>query len=182
MRVIAGTAKGRRIDAVPGNATRPLLSRIRKSLFDIISDRIVEAAVLDLFAGSGSVGIEALSRGASECVFIDIDGAAISTIKKNLNNTGLADRAKVFRTDAFKYLKRSKASFDFIYIAPPQYKGLWEEALLSLAERPNLLTIGGQGIVQIDPREYEPLAVKTLRETDQRSYGNTLLVFYERTN
>lgn len=179
MRVIGGTAKGRALKAVPGDSTRPILDRVKTPLFDILRPTIAGISVLDLFGGTGAVGIEALSQGAGHCVFLDTNARAVATIKDNLNTCGLSDRAEVRHTDAFIYLKNSTKSFDLIYVAPPQYEGIWIEAMRALAERPHLLTDRGNVIVQIDPKEYEALDLSTLHETARRKYGNTVLVFFE---
>lgn len=178
MRVIGGTAKGRRLASVPGNTTRPILDRVRTALFDILRPTLPGARVLDLFAGSGTVGIEALSQGAAFCVFIDIEKAAVRTIKENLALTGLSEKAEVRHTDAFGYLRRTPDSFDLIYIAPPQFKTLWLSALQCIAERPELVNPQGRIMVQIDPKEYEATLMTHFEEVDQRRYGNTLLVTY----
>lgn len=178
MRVIGGTAKGRALKAVPGDTTRPILDRVKVPLFDILRPSLPGISVLDLFGGTGSVGIEALSQGAAHCVFLDTSAKAVATIKHNLETTGLADRAEVRHTDAFLYLKNSSRSFDLIYVAPPQYKGIWIEAMRLIAERPHLLNANGQIIVQIDPKEYEQLSLSAFTETQQRKYGSTILVFY----
>lgn len=186
MRVVGGTAKGQRLLMVPGPGTRPIMDRVKTSLFDMLRPRIAEARVLDLFAGSGSVGIEALSQGAARCVFLDLSRRAIETIRKNLAATGLADRAEVGQHDAFQFLARTEEVFDLIYVAPPQYKKLWEQAVAAIALRPQLLEratgeddVSGLVIVQVDPREYVSLDFPTLRETRRKAYGNTLLVSFE---
>ena len=185
MRVIAGIAKGRRLKPVPGHVTRPITDRAKEALFNILGDFVVEARVLDLFAGTGAVGIEALSRGAAEVVFIDRSSAALRTVRENLQHTRLADRAIALRADAFKYLLGPiEAPFDLIYIAPPQYRGLWADALRALDRCPGWLSTypeGESGIVvtQIHPREYQDLALENLTEYDRRKYGSTLLCFYE---
>jgi 16S rRNA (guanine966-N2)-methyltransferase len=176
---------------VPGKGTRPILDRVKTALFDILRPRIAGMRLLDLFAGSGSVGIEALSQGAAHCTFIDLGREAIAIIKKNLDSTGFAGSAVVRQTSALDFLKSTPGPFDLIYIAPPQYKNLWVEAMRLMAARPELLTSPsaddeddenrGLAIVQIDPREYESLDdLGGLREVRQKRYGNTLLVFYER--
>jgi 16S rRNA (guanine(966)-N(2))-methyltransferase RsmD len=185
MRVIAGSAKGRRLKSVPGDETRPITDRVKESLFNILGDFVAEARVLDLFAGTGAVGIEALSRGAAEAVFIDLSLAALRTVRANLQQTRLADRAVARRGDAFKYLAGPiETPFDLIYVAPPQYRGLWVAAVRDLDKRPAWLARyphGGSGILvaQIHPREYQDLSLATLVEYDQRKYGSTLLCFYE---
>jgi 16S rRNA (guanine(966)-N(2))-methyltransferase RsmD len=182
MRVIGGTAKGRLLKAVPGDGTRPILDRVKTPLFDILRPTLSGAVILDLFAGTGAVGIEALSQGAQSCVFLDTNAKAVATIRDNLGTCGLLDKAEVRHTDAFIFLKNSVKRFDLVYVAPPQYKGIWIEAMRTIAERPQLLSETGQIIVQIDPTEYEPLELETLKETQQRKYGNTILVFYSGAN
>lgn len=179
MRVIGGTAKGKRLLSVPGDTTRPILDRVKTPLFDILRPGLPGMRVLDLFAGSGSVGIEALSQGASHCVFTDLSEAAVKTIRQNLENTGLSGQAEVRHTDAFGYLRRTSKIFDLIYVAPPQYKSIWIDSMQTIAERPGLLSGGALVIAQIDPKEYEPLGLACLIESRQNRYGNTLLVFYE---
>lgn len=180
MRVIGGTAKGRKLLSVPGDTTRPILDRIKTSLFDVLRPTITGVTMLDLFGGSGSVGIEALSQGAGHCTFLDLAPAAVETIKKNLTSTGLLDKAEVRSMDAFSYLRNTSKRFDLIYVAPPQYKGIWIDAMHFIAERPELLNDHGAVIVQIDPKEYERLTLTALFEVERRKYGNSELIFYKK--
>lgn len=178
-RVISGTAKGRRLKLVPGDTTRPIMDRVKESLFNILGD-VHETRWLDLYAGTGQVGIEALSRGASEVVFIDKARAAVQTIRDNLVHTRLQDGAVVLQTDALAYLDDTTKPFDIIYIAPPQYLGMWVDALRRVDANPQrYLSPSGLAIVQIDPREYHDLSLSTLLLNDKRRYGNTLLCFYQ---
>jgi 16S rRNA (guanine(966)-N(2))-methyltransferase RsmD len=181
MRVIAGSARGRKLLSVPGDKTRPITDRVKEALFNIIREDLPGANFLDLFAGTGSVGIEALSQAASQALFIDSQPAAIQTIKKNLTKTELADKAQVRRTDAFLYLSQAyKTNFDYVYIAPPQYKEMWRKALHAVdANHDNLLVDDAWVIVQINKREHDPIDLEYLEEFDRRTYGNTRLVFYE---
>lgn len=181
IRVIAGRAKGRKLKMVPGESTRPIMDRVKEALFSILGAAIQGSSFLDLFAGTGSVGIEALSRGARRVLFIDTDRMAIRTIHENLELSGLTSGGEVLRTSAFDYLRRPAAEpFEYIYIAPPQYKGMWKEALLQLDENPAHLAEDGIAIVQIDPDEAEDLLLNWLAVYDKRLYGNTLLWFFER--
>jgi len=192
MRVIAGKAKGRKLRSVPGDVARPITDRVKESLFNILGDEVIDTLFLDLFAGTGSVGIEALSRGARQAVFIERSRRAIETIKENLKITGLAAQAEVIRDDVFRFLAREpaippkvggerggapKEKFDLIYIAPPQYQDLWAKTLLALDGR-GLLAEGGLAIAQIFPKEYRNLELKNLSLVDQRKYGSTMLCFY----
>lgn len=182
MRVISGTAKGRKLSSVPGDSTRPIADRVKSALFSILTSQeaVRDSRWLDLFGGTGAVGIEALSRGAASVVFVERNGRAVRVLGQNLSHTGLAGRAHVVRGDAFAYLARpALAPFDIIYIAPPQYQGLWEKALQAVDSRPDLLTEAGQVIVQIHPREDKPdLPLANLARCDERQYGSTRLLFY----
>jgi 16S rRNA (guanine966-N2)-methyltransferase len=180
LRVIAGKARGRKLRSVPGDATRPITDRTKESLFNILGADLQDASFLDLFGGTGSVGIEALSRGAVFVRFLDIQRQAIETIHANLQTTGLAPAGEVLRLDAFALLERPPdRAFEYVYIAPPQYKKLWKQALLSLDKHSGWLAHDAWAIVQIHPIEYEAVDLKHLVEFDRRKYGSTLLVFYE---
>jgi 16S rRNA (guanine(966)-N(2))-methyltransferase RsmD len=179
-RIIAGKARGLRLQDVPGNITRPITDRVKESLFNILGPEIQGASLLDLFGGTGSVGIEALSRGADFVRFIDLHRAAVNTIKANLEHTRLKAGAEVLLGDAFSVLRQPPdRPFDYIFIAPPQYKGLWQRAMTELDTNLGWLEPDGWVLVQIDPVEYENLPLQNLVEVDQRRYGSTLLVFYE---
>lgn len=181
MRVISGSAKGRKLAAVPGDSTRPITDRVKESLFNIIGPEIQDSTFLDLFAGTGSVGIEALSRGAETVLFIDLNRRAVKTIRSNLDLTRLADGAQVIRGNAFSFLEGpSTHQFDYVYIAPPQYKGLWQKALETLDAHLDWLSPDGWVIAQIHPRELTGFDLKHLVEFDRRSYGSTLLLFFQK--
>jgi 16S rRNA (guanine(966)-N(2))-methyltransferase RsmD len=179
LRVISGSARGRRLKTVPGETTRPITDRVKESLFNILGPDIKGSAILDLFAGTGAVGIEALSRGAKYAQFVDRNRLPIKIIQENLQTTGLAEKAQVLHLDAFVALKsENNCRFDYVYIAPPQYQGIWLQALQAIDNQTNLLHEDAWVIVQIHPKEYEVVRVDHLKEFDQRQYGSTLLVFY----
>ena len=179
LRVISGTARGRRLKTVPGDTTRPITDRVKESLFNILGPDIQGAAVLDLFAGTGAVGIEALSRGADFVRFVDRNRLPVKIVHENLKITGLSDKAQIMHMDAFAVLKGEiDKQFDYIYIAPPQYKAMWKQALQLLDENTGWLVDDAWVIVQIHPIELEPVSLKNLVEFDQRRYGSTILVFY----
>jgi 16S rRNA (guanine(966)-N(2))-methyltransferase RsmD len=181
MRVISGKARGRKLKLVPGDTTRPITDRVKENLFNLLGPGYVPGTRwLDLFAGTGQVGIEALSRGAAEVLFLDSSRQAIRTIHENLRHTELETGSRVLQRDAFIYLREARFNpFDIIFVAPPQYKGLWSRAIAILdAEPGRFLQPGGLAIVQIDPREYEVQPLSHLTFDDQRTYGNTMLVFY----
>jgi 16S rRNA (guanine(966)-N(2))-methyltransferase RsmD len=180
IRVISGTARGRRLRLVPGESTRPINDRVKESLFNIIGADVQDAWVLDLFAGTGSVGIEALSRGAAGALLIDNDPGAIGTVQANLDATGLTGKGEVLRADAFALLGQAPGrKFDYVYIAPPQYHELWSRAVALLDAHPKWLNPDAWVIAQMHPKEYQGLELARLHESDQRKYGSTLLVFYE---
>ena len=178
MRVIAGQAKGRRLRPVPGKGTRPITDRAKSALFSILGNDVVGASFLDLYAGTGQVGIEALSRGAREAVFVERAAAALRTIRQNLAHTELEASARVERADVFGYLSQRPEPFDYVYVAPPQYQGLWAKTLQALDTSPGWLSDDGWVIVQIHPREYEVLALEHLALFDQRTYGSVMLCFF----
>lgn len=184
MRVISGKARGRKLKSVPGDTTRPIMDRVKEALFNILREFVPNSRWLDLFAGTGQVGIEALSRGAAEVVFVDLVKPAIRVIYENLQSTQLTEGATVVQSDAFLYLQKIRRGgvpkFDCIFVAPPQYKEIWKEVLFKLDEEPEAyLEEDGVIVVQIDPKEYSPLDLKRLVLDDERRYGKTVILFYE---
>lgn len=179
MRVISGKAKGRKLMMVPGDGVRPITDRAKEALFSIMGRWIEDTRVLDLFGGTGGVGIECLSRGARWVDFVDLNRKSVETIRANLQHCGLEKQAKVERGDSFTYLQRYHgAPYNLIYVAPPQYQGLWRKALTLIDGKPALLAKFGSVIVQIHPREETPVALERLEEYDRRRYGSVLLLFY----
>lgn len=179
-RIISGKARGIRLKSVPGNITRPVTDRVKEALFNIIAAKIIDAVFLDAFGGTGSVGIEALSRGAKEVLFLDNKRQAVEVIKENLEKTKLSDKAKVRLADALSYLRQlPDKQYDFIYIAPPQYKGIWKQVLEIIDANTGWLSANCWVIVQVDPVEYEKITLNSMVEINQRRYGSTLLLFFE---
>jgi 16S rRNA (guanine966-N2)-methyltransferase len=179
-RIIAGKAKGMRLKSVPGDSTRPITDRVKEAVFNIIGGDIIDASFLDLFGGTGSVGLEALSRGASRCLFLDINERAVQVLKTNIAATGFEKNATAKLQDANKFLAHlPDQTFDYIYVAPPQYKEIWKRTCQILDERDNWSSPDGWVIVQIHPIEYVKLELKNFMEFDQRDYGSTKLVFFE---
>jgi 16S rRNA (guanine966-N2)-methyltransferase len=155
LRVISGTAKGRKLKSVPGDTTRPITDRVKESLFDILAGDVIDSTWWDLFAGTGAVGI-------------------------NLEHCRFTERAEVRRADALAMIANAAdRKFQNVYVAPPQFKRIWEEAVLALDKNPTWLTDDTWVMVQIHPREYKELELQNLVKFDERKYGNTLLVFYE---
>jgi 16S rRNA (guanine(966)-N(2))-methyltransferase RsmD len=181
MRVIAGSARGTRLLGPPsGTGARPITDRAKEALFSILGPSLAGARFLDLFSGTGAVGIEALSRGAAEAVFVERHPAMVRTLRQNLEKTGLAGRTRIARADVFDYLRREPEGFDVVYVAPPQYRRLWADALELLDQRPGWVAEDGQVVVQVHPVELEEVELRSLRETDRRDYGKVTLAFYDR--
>ena len=178
-RIIAGQAKGLRLKSVPGDITRPITDRVKSALFNIISADIADSRFLDLFGGTGSVGIEALSRGAHFVQFIDKNQAACFVLRENLDKSGFSDRANIRKTDAFTFIQsNSGTAFDYIFIAPPQYFNLWSKMVELIDLKIGFLNENAWVITQIDPKEYEELTLNNLEQFDSRDYGSTRLIFY----
>ena len=192
MRVVTGEAKGRKLKAPKTTGTRPIIDRVKTALFDILSTRVEDARFLDLFAGTGSVGIEALSRGAASATFIEMSHSVLKLVRENLKITGLADRAETIHADAFKFLQSyapdsnpptgdtKQRQYDIIYVAPPQYHEMAARAL-GILDTSSLVAESGLVIIQIHPKERAGVAAVPLTRlelNDERKYGSTLLMFY----
>lgn len=179
MRVITGTAKGRQLNAPKGISTRPTADRVKEGIFSIIQFEVEGRRVLDLFAGSGQLGIEALSRGAERAVFIDSGAEPVRIIRENLEKTGFSDRAEVRRTDYLSYLTSTSEQFDIIFLDPPYAEKFSETALKCISEI-DILRQGGIIICEkaadkLLSGEYQGLA----RQKEYR-YGNTSVVLYRK--
>ena len=180
LRVIAGTAKGKKLLSVPGDTTRPVMDRVKEALFNILQGDVVDSSWWDLFGGTGSIGIEALSRGAAYVRFSELNRVPAETILTNLANCHFSNQAEVRKGDAFSMLAAQvDQRFEYIYIAPPQYQEMWVKALKLADENIGWLTDDGTVIAQIDPTEYQEIELKNLVETEQRKYGSTLIIFYD---
>jgi 16S rRNA (guanine966-N2)-methyltransferase len=190
MRVVTGEAKGRKLKGPKHGGTRPIIDRVKQALFNILSYRVEDARFLDLFAGTGSVGIEALSRGAASATFIEMNLKALNLVRENLQITGLAQRAETLHSDAFKFLQaratresaaiQDRREYDIIYVAPPQYQEMAAQALALLDSSP-LVARTGLVIIQISPKERAGVVAVPLTHlalSDERRYGSTLLLFY----
>ena len=129
MRVITGTARSKKLITPKGSDVRPTTDMVKEAVFSAVQFEIEGAAVLDLFAGSGQIGIEALSRGAKSAVFVDKNRDAIAAVKENLKTTQLAEKAKVLLTDSLAFLKSTGEQFDFVFLDPPYEQGICQQAL-----------------------------------------------------
>ena len=176
--MIAGTAKGRVLRPPRTSATRPITDRAKESLFAILAPRIPGARFLDLFAGTGSVGIEALSRGSAHATFVERNPRVLTAIRQNLEITGLAARAEVVGRDVFAYLRGAPVPFDVVFAGPPQWQGLWPRAVALLDRQPGWLAGDAVVVAQHDPAESTALELGRLRQSDERTYGRVRFTFF----
>jgi 16S rRNA (guanine(966)-N(2))-methyltransferase RsmD len=180
MRVIGGKAKGRRLKAPKGRALRPTGGRVKEALFDILPHDLTGRRVLDLFAGTGALSLEALSRGASEALLVDLSRAAAKAIQANVESLGFAGRSIVWvapALQAIRRLSRKAESFDLIFLDPPYEKGRVGETLRGLGSA-GILRPGGVVVVEHSVREPVARQFGALILTDQRRYGTTSLSFF----
>jgi 16S rRNA (guanine966-N2)-methyltransferase len=182
MRIIAGSAKGRRLQSVPGRTTRPTSDRVKESLFSIIGPFWEDGEVLDLFAGTGALGIEALSRGMKQAVFIDQDTKALQVIRENLRLSGFNTQAEVYRQDAAKALQilaKQGRAFDLIFLDPPYHLPLIP-GLIERIEQGNLLRSGGILVAEHASERELPSTFHTITQFRHAVYGDTALSFYRK--
>ena len=180
VRVISGKAGGLRLKTLEGLKTRPTADRIKESLFNIINLCVNGAEVLDLFAGSGALGIEALSRGAKFAIFIDNNKESIAVIKSNLLHTALEQLSEVYQTDfetGLKKLKEANRKYDIIFLDPPYGKGLEFKAIEEIAKH-QLLKADGLIILENEQKYDLPQEIAAMVKTDTRNYGRTSISFY----
>lgn len=184
MRVISGLARGTKLKTIDEMTTRPTLDRVKESLFNILQNQIKNSVVLDLFAGSGALGIEALSRGAAKAYFCDTNRDAINVIKENLNKTRLISKAEVFNVDYKKALNNINESFDLIFLDPPYKLDIAVDALKSIINN-NLLKSEGIIVIETDEIDRDINELYNLSEIDiidKRKYGRANLIFLKRKN
>lgn len=177
MRVITGTARGKRLVTREGDAVRPTPERVKEALFSIIQFEIEGRRVLDLFAGSGQLGIEALSRGAKEAVFVDSSKDSIAVIQKNLESCGFLDSSKTENMDFASYLMRNNKPFDLAFLDPPYRTGLLQKALPLVATKMNP---GGTIICENPSDEEMPGVAGDFTRDRSYRYGKIILTLYRR--
>jgi 16S rRNA (guanine(966)-N(2))-methyltransferase RsmD len=184
MRVIAGFAKGRKLDAPSGYLTRPITDMIKGALFNVLGAEIEGAFFLDLFAGSGSVGVEALSRGAERVYFVDQSRTAVKTIKENIQKCKLDAGSSVFMMDAFKALdlfKRRGEKFDYIYVDPPfTNEKIFSQIMAKLGEN-GLLSDEGIIVIRSPKNKELSQSFDNLIQYRYSSYGESSLYYYHST-
>lgn len=177
MRVITGSARGRKLRAPDGMDTRPTTDLVKEAVFSVIQFIVPYASVLDLFAGSGQMGIEALSRGANKAVFLDSSRKALEVIKENLQNTRFVKQAKALSGDAESFLKNAVEKYDIIFLDPPYSQG-YPEKLLPLLGKP--LSENGIVLYEHDKKEELPEETEDLVLKKRYRYGRTIVSSYVR--
>lgn len=182
MRVIAGEARGRQLLAPKNQRVRPTSDRVKEALFSILLSRLGDLSgmrVLDLFAGTGNLGIEALSRGADLAVFVDSHRESAETIRKNLENTRYTEKGRIVAQEAaaaLKWLARGEAPFHLVFLDPPYDEGHTERLLELLSGSP-LIDAGSTVVAEFSAREEIPRSFGRLKESERRIYGDTALSF-----
>ncbi len=178
MRVIAGTAKGTKLNSIDDISTRPTLDRVKEPLFSIIQNNIVESNVLDLFAGSGALGIESLSRGAKHCTFCDKSYKSIQMLKENIQKVRMQEKSTILNIDYKKCLDEQKEKFDIIFIDPPYKMDIAIDSVKRIIEL-ELLAKDGIIIIETDEEEREKKELEKidLELYDVRKYGRVKLLF-----
>lgn len=178
MRVIAGVAKGHPLRAPKGQGTRPTSDRVREALFNVLAPRVPEARVLDGFAGTGALGIEALSRGAASAVFVEQDGGVAQVIRDNLRRTGLESQAKVLVQDVSRTGSLAPLGpFDLLFLDPPYDRG-WVQRMLDAVGAAKLLALDGLLMIEHSRREPAPEQAGELERRRQLTYGDTVISIF----
>lgn len=180
MRVISGKARGHALKTTRGLNTRPTSDRVKESIFNIIQAKLYDSIIIDLFAGSGGLGIEALSRNAGKAYFIDNDRNSIQTIKENLNRTGLINNSEIIQTDAINgiiKLNRSGIKADIIFLDPPYSKGFIGPTLEAICCY-NILGPNGTVIVEHNIKDKVPNNIHKLKKYRTNRYGDVAVSFY----
>ena len=179
MRVITGKARGVQLKTPEGMLTRPTADRVKEALFSIINFDLPGAAVLDLFGGTGQLGIEALSRGANSAVFVDQREDACKIIRENLRRTKLESQGRVVRSDYLDYLRRSREKFDIILLDPPYAEVFLENALKCITEI-DILQTGGIIVAERPVEKELPFEFEGFTRSRDYKYGKTLLTIYRK--
>lgn len=182
MRIITGIAKGRIIKAPEGKNTRPTSDRVKQALFNIISKEIYGSKVLDLFSGTGNLGLEALSRGAEFCTFVENNNATYKILSSNIENLGFLSKSELYKGDAFnvlKILKKANKKYDIIFLDPPYSMELVEKSIKEISEL-MLLEEGGIIVSECDENDIIPERINDIKIFRSEKYGRTKIYFWDR--
>jgi 16S rRNA (guanine966-N2)-methyltransferase len=183
VRIIAGIAKSRRLKSVPGRQVRPTSDRVKESLFSILGDKVFDARVLDLFAGTGNLGLESLSRGAKFALFVDNDSRSIKVIKENITALGFEQLTQVVIGNSPEVLReiQLQSAFDLVFLDPPYSQGLEVPTIEALTQL-NLVNENAVIIIEHHKKTEMPEEIQELKRVRQQKYGDTIITFYKKAN
>ncbi|HUL00324.1 MAG TPA: 16S rRNA (guanine(966)-N(2))-methyltransferase RsmD [Nitrospirota bacterium] len=177
MRISGGIGKGRRLKVPSGSHVRPTSDKVKQALFNILSDRVDSAVFLDLYAGAGGIGIEALSRGAAQVTFVDASRESLNVIKQNISQAGFNERALVLLSEAATFLKKKSGPYDIVFLDPPYSEAL--EPILKLIADATILKHGSIIIIEHFKKQPPPREITQLTLYREARYGDTVLTFYK---
>lgn len=181
MRIVGGKHKGQRIFMPKGSKTRPIANKAKERLFAVIDNKIPDTKVLDLYAGTGSIGIEALSRGAKFVTFVEVNYHAVEVLTKNITSCKELDNANIIISDSTKFLKRTKECYDLIFSAPPYRREFYLEFLNVIDDHPHLLKEDGSIIIECDKHQRAELSPKNLSKQRDIFHGDTIFEIWSKT-
>ena len=177
MRVISGRLRGKRLEMLKVDAVRPTTDKVKESIFNVIQFDVMGASFLDLFAGSGQIGIEALSRGTQKVTFVDESKRAIDVVRRNLASTKLLERAEVVQNEAISFLRQTRERFDIAFLDPPYKTGILQKALDLVAD---VMSERGIIICEHSAEEILPTNIKKFSVSKSYKYGKIMLTVYRR--
>lgn len=180
MRIITGLAKGRRIEAPEGEGTRPTADKVKGAIFNILNNKVVEASVLDMFSGTGNLGLEALSRGASRCIFIEKEQKAFQILKKNITSLGFEEICEMYHQDAYiaiEKIKKRGLKLDIIFLDPPYGRQMVIKAIEEIS-RLDILDYNGIIISEYDEKDNLPDKIGKIEAYRTEKYGRTKVTFW----
>lgn len=175
MRVISGSARGKKLLCAEGKDIRPTLDRVKESVFNMIAFDIPDSSVLDLFSGSGALGIEALSRGAENATFVDMSSSSLEVTRKNLEMTHLSDKATLVKQDALDFIKNTKQKFDIIFLDPPYESSIYEDIICEISKR-GILKPSGSLIIEADNVLTPPFSYAPFEIFRDKKYGRVKIL------
>lgn len=182
MRVVSGSCKGRQLKSIQGTQTRPTTDKVKAAIFNMIGPYFHGGVGLDLFAGSGSLGIEALSRGLDKVVFVELNEQAIRVIKENLRMCRLTEKAEVYKNTAeraLKVIQKREMTFDYIFLDPP-YKREWIKETIDIISKENILTPGGYIVCEHESSMELPERIDFFSRLKNERYGTVAISIYKR--